>query len=352
FFLRTSHLARICEITWVKLHLQIQRPLWTLPISDLLQNKLKDAGFDYVEDILHEANAEATKQIVQDTKLDLTQFTKISTKTALEALKADIENDDNIVTFSKAIDDLFDGGIPTGRLTELIGAPGCGKTQLCLQLCVSVQMPKFLGGLDGYAVYIETNSNFSVKRIKEIHKSCASHCVNISQKLPSSSRSESDLQQFLKENPLRKIIKFSVENVEELRSSIFTVRSQLETSSNNVKLIVIDSFIFPFYLTDADLDRTKMVTEILIQLHQLASNHHLAVVITNELTTCILDNGATEVTPSLGESFAHIIHNRVMLGKQKRDDFYSAIMQKSFEYSSGSAYFQICQDGVRDVPTE
>lgn len=35
-----------------------------------------------------------------------------------------------IVTFSKAIDDLFKCGIPTSKITEIVGAPGTGKTQL------------------------------------------------------------------------------------------------------------------------------------------------------------------------------------------------------------------------------
>lgn len=90
------------------MHLQIRRPLWTLPISDTILKKFKDEGFEYVEEILHEANAEGnfhfwhilqcweidecnffsvTKQILQGTKIDISQLTKISTKTALEVLK-------------------------------------------------------------------------------------------------------------------------------------------------------------------------------------------------------------------------------------------------------------------------
>lgn len=35
-----------------------------------------------------------------------------------------------------------------------------------LQLCISVQIPEFLGGVFSSAVYIETNLNFTLKRIK------------------------------------------------------------------------------------------------------------------------------------------------------------------------------------------
>lgn len=41
----------------------------------------------------------------------------------------DVESD-CIATFCKAIDELLNGGVQLGRLTELTGAPGSGKSQL------------------------------------------------------------------------------------------------------------------------------------------------------------------------------------------------------------------------------
>jgi len=40
------------------------------------------------------------------------------------------------------------GGVITPSLTEIAGESASGKTQLCLQLCLSVQLPFNLGGLD------------------------------------------------------------------------------------------------------------------------------------------------------------------------------------------------------------
>lgn len=34
-----------------------------------------------------------------------------------------------IVTFCAALDEMIGGGIPIGKITELCGAPGMGKTQ-------------------------------------------------------------------------------------------------------------------------------------------------------------------------------------------------------------------------------
>ena len=57
------------------------------------------------------------------------------------------------------------GGVPLGSITEICGAAGVGKTQMCMQLCVNVQLPEFLNGLAGQAVYIDTEGSFNTKRL-------------------------------------------------------------------------------------------------------------------------------------------------------------------------------------------
>jgi len=46
------------------------------------------------------------------------------------------------------------GGVPVGRITEMCGPPGIGKTQLSIQLAVDVTIPELFGGLGKQAVYI------------------------------------------------------------------------------------------------------------------------------------------------------------------------------------------------------
>jgi len=46
------------------------------------------------------------------------------------------------------------GGVPLGRITEMCGPPGIGKTQLSIQLAVDVSIPALFGGLGKQAVYI------------------------------------------------------------------------------------------------------------------------------------------------------------------------------------------------------
>ena len=56
------------------------------------------------------------------------------------------------------LDSFLNGGLPVPALNEVAGTSAAGKTQLCLQLCLTVQLPRQEGGLDGgtcmYRLYI------------------------------------------------------------------------------------------------------------------------------------------------------------------------------------------------------
>jgi RAD51-like protein 2 len=47
---------------------------------------------------------------------------------ALDILKAE-QDQPFIVTFSSKVDEMLNGGVPVGKITEFCGAPGIGKTQ-------------------------------------------------------------------------------------------------------------------------------------------------------------------------------------------------------------------------------
>ena len=39
------------------------------------------------------------------------------------------------------------GGLLTSGLTEIVGESGAGKTQLCMQLCLTAQLPRHCHGI-------------------------------------------------------------------------------------------------------------------------------------------------------------------------------------------------------------
>ena len=70
-----------------------------------------------------------------------------------------------ITTGSSHLDELFGGGIETSCLVEFYGEFRTGKTQLCHQLCVNTQLSNNEFGLEGNALYIDTEGTFRPERI-------------------------------------------------------------------------------------------------------------------------------------------------------------------------------------------
>ena len=135
--------------------------------------KLKESGFDTLLSIavaspgeLVEAGGltEATARKVIKAARDTMNMGFESGDELLEKRKNVLK----ITTCSKALDGLFGGGIESGAITECYGEFSAGKSSLAHQLAVNVQLPKELGGGEGIAVWLDTESTFRPERIKQI----------------------------------------------------------------------------------------------------------------------------------------------------------------------------------------
>ena len=54
----------------------------------------------------------------------------------------------------RALDSGLKGGLLVPGITEIAGTSAAGKTQLCLQLCLTAQLPRTHGGLEAGTVMI------------------------------------------------------------------------------------------------------------------------------------------------------------------------------------------------------
>lgn len=73
-----------------------------------------------------------------------------------------------ITTGSKKLDELLGGGIQTGAITEIFGKSGSGKTQLCLTVAVTCQLPITEDGLNAKCLYIDTQNTFRTETISSV----------------------------------------------------------------------------------------------------------------------------------------------------------------------------------------
>ncbi|KAG8122610.1 putative RAD51 C-like protein [Naja naja] len=207
--------------------------------------------------------------------------------TALELLEKE-QTQGFIVTFCSALDDILGGGVQLTKITEICGVPGVGKTQLCMQLVVDVQIPECFGGLAAEAIFIDTEGSFMLDRVVDIAEACIHHCQLIAEVHP-----EEDHQIALET--------FSLEN--------------------------ILSHIYYFRCHD--------YMELLAQ-----------VVLTNQMTTRFEQNHSSLV-PALGESWGHAATIRLILhwnNKQRLATLYKSPSQKE-----STVPFCVTSHGFRDV---
>src|SRR5207253_10227764 len=61
-----------------------------------------------------------------------------------------------LTTGSKSFDELIGGGLETQTITEVYGEYGVGKSILCHQLAVNVQLPDRKSVVGGVALYLDT----------------------------------------------------------------------------------------------------------------------------------------------------------------------------------------------------
>jgi DNA repair protein RadA len=136
--------------------------------------KLREAGFVTVESIATASPA------------DLAETAEIAESTAKKMIKAAREMVEiggfrtgkdvfeqrkevrKLQTRVPEFDALLGGGLETQAITELYGEFGSGKSQIVHQLAVNVQLPEEDGGLNGSAIYIDTENTFRPERIEQM----------------------------------------------------------------------------------------------------------------------------------------------------------------------------------------
>lgn len=84
---------------------------------------------------------------------------------------ANFEDNHKIPTNS-AIDNLLNGGVEKGTITQIFGPPGSGKSNIALVLAVNVAKQ------GKKVVYVDTEGGISINRIKQIAGEDFSKIVN------------------------------------------------------------------------------------------------------------------------------------------------------------------------------
>jgi len=233
---------------------------------------------------------------------------------------------------SKAVDGLLDGGLETQTITEFYGEYGSGKSQICHQLCVDVQLPPEKGGLGGAALYVDTENTFRTERILQMSRHLGLDPEQIFKNIIYAEAYTSDHQMFLLENA-DDIIK-----------------------QNNVKLIIVDSLTAHFrseYIGREMLaPRQQRLNKHMHRLIGLARAFNAVAVVTNQVMAKPDVFFGDAVHPIGGHIVGHTSHTRVYLRRASHGPVRIARLVSSPYLPEGEEIFKVTENGIEDVTEE
>ncbi|XP_033904155.3 DNA repair protein RAD51 homolog 4 isoform X1 [Acipenser ruthenus] len=200
-------------------------------------------------------------------------------------------------TGNPSLDKLLDSGLYTGEVTELIGAPGSGKTQVCLGVAVSVACD-----LKRNILYIDSTGGLSASRLLQMVQSKACKME--------------EHMEALRRIQVRQVFSvFSlIEALQDLRSSGF---HQVAGGSGSVKVVIVDSVaaVLSPIMGGRQTEGLSLMMQLAGELRTMARDLGVAVLVTNHMTR----DGNGVVKAGLGRSWSHVPRTRVLLQRVERE---------------------------------
>jgi len=298
--------------------------------------KLRELGFNTVESLATAAIKELEPAGIGEKKaLDVIRAARSTL--SLTFIRADEllkmrQSVLRLTSGSKAIDEILAGGLETQTITEIYGEYGSGKSQLCHQMCVNVQLPSERGGLNGGALYIDTENTFRTERIVQMAQHLGLNPEEVVKNIVFAEAFTSDHQMFLLENA-DKIVK-----------------------DNNIRLIIVDSLTAHFrseYLGREMLaERQQKLNKHMHRLIRLARAFNAVAVVTNQVMAKPDVFFGDAVHPIGGHIVAHTSHTRLFLRKSSRGPTRIARLVSSPYLPEGERIFKVTENGIEDITEE
>ncbi|XP_066600943.1 DNA repair protein XRCC3-like isoform X2 [Prorops nasuta] len=236
------------------------------------------------------------------------------------------EQEKFLTTGCLKLDEKLKGGISCSGITQIYGVAGSGKTQLALQLSLTVQLPIAAGGFDA-------DSTFPSRRLQELIKK-----LEISKKYGATGD---------------KIFVQHISNMEQLEYCVFK-EIPLLMNIHKIGLVIIDSIAGLYRVEkwdDESVGRSKSLRCVGQQLHKLCKTTKICVICINQVTAIINDfsiKGEKEIfeQPSLGVTWLSMITNSIHLYK-KESKRYASVTSPYLPQITFS--FKVSECGVTSI---
>ncbi|XP_042298582.1 DNA repair protein RAD51 homolog 4 isoform X2 [Sceloporus undulatus] len=192
----------------------------------------------------------------------------------------------------QSLDKLLDSGLYTGEITELVGAPASGKTQVCLRIAANTAL-----SLKQEVLYIDAMGGFTASRLLQLLQ-----CQTDDE--------EAQVEALQRVQVIRVFEAYKMLDVlQDFRSSL---AQQAVSGSGMAKVLVVDSVsavIYPL-LGSRQPDGMALMMHLALELKTLAKDFGMAVVLTNHVTK---DPNSSHLKPALGRSWSFVPSTRILL---------------------------------------
>ncbi|XP_032699121.1 DNA repair protein RAD51 homolog 4 isoform X2 [Lontra canadensis] len=192
----------------------------------------------------------------------------------------------------QSLDKLLDAGLYTGEVTEIVGGPGSGKTQVCLRVAANVAY-----SLQQNVLYIDSNGGLTASRILQL----------LQARTPDEEEQAGALQRI---QVVRAFDVFQMLAV--LQDFRGAVSQQVSSASATVKVVVVDSVtaVVSPLLGGQQREGLALMVQLARELKTLARDLGVAVMVTNHMTR---DRDSGDLKPALGRSWSFVPSTRILL---------------------------------------
>eukprot|EP01084_Bolivina_argentea_P075149 136254_1 len=339
-----------------------RRELSTTPLAHSDVVRLARAGYCNIEDMEGVSLTDLRKDVgfsKEEASLILEMVKAVSGLQLRTTLSYNCSNGSQtgpprpIVTFCQDLDRILGGGWPRGEVTEVCGIPNTGKTQMCFQLALDVQIPASMGGVQGEAIYIDSEGSLSADRLAEMADAIVAHLKKVARTIPKPGM-QTVAAGVTRETLLSGIHSIRVHDHFQQIAAFKLIPSFLRQNPS-IKLIVVDSIAFHFrHAFDDNAVRARVLCDMAQLLHECAYSQGVAVLLVNHMTTQVPQRSDSKggrwgswLTPALGDSWAHFVTNRIIFSQG--DGCRYAELVKSARLKPGVSQFAITTQGIRGV---
>ena len=305
-------------------------------VGSTTASKLRTSGYTTIEAVA----VTPPREIMEKTNLGFNTILKIQ-EAARQMITTDFKTAHEFyekrramkkcTTGSRKLDEILGGGIETQALTELIGEFGSGKTQICLMLSVTSQLPHEQGGFGGNVAFIDTEGTFMPERVYQIATANGVDPQKVADNILVARAYNSSHQCLLIDR-------------------LFTLCPE-----NNIKLVIVDSMISHFrgeYIGRETLaERQQKLNQYLHKLIRLSEAYNVAVVITNQVQANPTAFFGDPNRPAGGNVMAHACTHRVYLRKGSKGTRIARVIDSPC-LPEVPARFLVSEKGLEDTQEE